>query len=67
MARNLQSKLGEADVVRVFDVNKDTVRRFAEDVQTSSTGGASIEMAESTAEAARDSVSPPSKHSHSPL
>lgn len=55
MAKNLQSKLGEDDLVRVFDVNKDSLRRFAEDVRTSSAGGASIELVDSTAKAAEDS------------
>lgn len=56
MAKNLQSKLAPADSIRIFDINKASVQRLAEEMKTSQAGGAVIETAGSAYEAAVDSV-----------
>ena len=58
MARNLQAKLPSSDIIRVFDLNPDSVQRFAEEAKALSSGAA-VEVANSVREAAEDSVSPP--------
>lgn len=55
MAKNLQSKLPPRDSVRIYDINKDAVRRLADEMKTSQAGGAVVEVAESVNEAAKDS------------
>ncbi|KAH8681086.1 3-hydroxyisobutyrate dehydrogenase [Xylariales sp. PMI_506] len=55
MAKNLQAKLAPSDSVRIFDLNKDAVRRLAEEMNTSQAGGAAVEVAQSVNEAAKDS------------
>ncbi|KAK2624484.1 hypothetical protein QTJ16_006434 [Diplocarpon rosae] len=54
MARNLQAKLPSSDTIRVFDVNAQSVERFANDTKALSTG-ASVEVATNAREAAEDS------------
>lgn len=55
MAKNLQSKLAPADSIRIFDINKASVQRLAEEMKTSQAGGAVVETAGSAYEAAKDS------------
>jgi hypothetical protein len=55
MALNLQSKLPSSDTIIVYDINTDSVTRFAAEVKSSS--GAKVEVATSPAEAAEGSVS----------
>ncbi|KAI0523646.1 NAD binding domain of 6-phosphogluconate dehydrogenase-domain-containing protein [Xylaria bambusicola] len=54
MAKNLQSKLSPSDSVRLFDINKDAMHRLAEDMRTSQSGGAVVELADNVADAAKD-------------
>lgn len=55
MARNLQAKLPSTDTIRVYDVNPESVDRFANDTKALSTG-ATVEIANNAREAAEDSV-----------
>lgn len=55
MAKNLQSKLAPSDSIRIFDINKASVQRLAEEIKTSQAGGAVVEAADSAYEAAKDS------------
>lgn len=57
MAKNLQSKLAPSDSIRIYDLNKEAVKRLAEEMQTSQAGGATVEIAQTVNEAARDAVS----------
>ncbi|KAI0401265.1 NAD binding domain of 6-phosphogluconate dehydrogenase-domain-containing protein [Xylaria palmicola] len=54
MAKNLQSKLSPSDSLCLFDINKDAMHRLAEDMRTSQTGGAVVELALNVAEAAKE-------------
>ena len=56
MARNLQAKLPSSDTLRVYDINSDSVNRFASEVKAAS-GGAAVKIASTVHEAAEDSVS----------
>jgi hypothetical protein len=58
MARNLQAKLPSSDTIRVYDINPDSVKRFAQETKALSSGAA-VEVASSVREAAEDSVGPP--------
>ncbi|KAK8090550.1 3-hydroxyisobutyrate dehydrogenase [Apiospora phragmitis] len=55
MAKNLQAKLPPSDSIRIFDINQSAVRRLAEDMKASQTGGAVLTTAETAKDAARDS------------
>ena len=55
MARNLQAKLPSTDTIRVYDINTESVDRFANDTKALSTG-ASVQVAATAREAAEDSV-----------
>lgn len=55
MAKNLQAKLPAEDSLLVFDINSDAVKRFLD--ETSSSGGAKVEVAETVRAAAENSVS----------
>lgn len=55
MAINLQSKLPSSDTIRIYDINTDSVTRFAAEVKSSS--GANVEIAATAAEAAENAVS----------
>ncbi|CAJ2512203.1 Uu.00g052180.m01.CDS01 [Anthostomella pinea] len=54
MAKNLQSKLSPSDSIRLFDINKDAMQRLAEEMQTSQTSGAVVELAAGVREASQD-------------
>lgn len=56
MARNLQAKLPSTDTLRVYDINVESVNKFANETRALS-GGAAVEVASSVREAAEDSVS----------
>lgn len=58
MARNLQAKLPSTDTLRVYDINSESVNKFANETKALS-GGAVVEVASSVREAAEDSVSFP--------
>lgn len=58
MAKNLQAKLPPKDSVQIFDLNKEAAQRLAQEMKTSQAGGATVEVAESVNDAARDSVCP---------
>jgi hypothetical protein len=58
MARNLQAKLPSTDTVRIYDVNKESLTRFADETKALSSGAA-VETASSVRDAAEDSVSEP--------
>ncbi|KAI0844194.1 putative 3-hydroxyisobutyrate dehydrogenase G6G8.5 [Daldinia vernicosa] len=55
MAKNLQAKLPPSDSVRLFDINGDAVKRLAEEMRTSQTGGATVELAHDVNDAAKES------------
>ena len=56
MARNLQSKLPPGDSVHLYDINRDAMRKLSDEMRESQTGGASIHLAESAQDAAKDAV-----------
>ena len=58
MARNLQAKLPSSDTIRIYDINSESMKRFADETKALSTGAA-VEVASSVREAAEDSVSIP--------
>ncbi|KAI8962305.1 putative 3-hydroxyisobutyrate dehydrogenase G6G8.5 [Daldinia sp. FL1419] len=55
MAKNLQAKLPPSDSVKLFDINSEAVKRLAEDMRTSQTGGAAVELASNVNDAAKES------------
>ncbi len=57
MARNLQAKLRPTDTVRLFDINKVAMEKLAQEMKSSTAGGAIVEVAESVADAAIYAVS----------
>jgi 3-hydroxyisobutyrate/3-hydroxypropionate dehydrogenase len=57
MARNLQAKLPSSDTLRIYDINPQTLERFANETKALSKG-ASVEIAENVREAAENSVGP---------
>jgi hypothetical protein len=56
MARNLQAKLPSSDTIRVFDINADSVQKFANETKALGSGAA-VKIAVSAREAAEDAVS----------
>ena len=60
MAKNLQSKLPPNDSVRLFDINKDAVKRLADEMRASQVGGAAVEVASNVNDAAKEAVRLPS-------
>jgi 3-hydroxyisobutyrate dehydrogenase len=58
MARNLQAKLPSSDTLRVFDINAESIQKFAEETKALGSGAA-VTIAASVREAAEDSVSFP--------
>jgi ornithine cyclodeaminase/alanine dehydrogenase-like protein (mu-crystallin family) len=56
MARNLQAKLPSSDTLRVFDINAESIQKFAKETKALGSGAA-VEIAASVREAAEDSVS----------
>ena len=57
MARNLQAKLPPSDSLRIFDINREAMQRLAGEMAASQAGGASVELADSVADASREAVS----------
>ncbi|KAF3065293.1 putative 3-hydroxyisobutyrate dehydrogenase, mitochondrial [Daldinia childiae] len=55
MAKNLQAKLSPSDSVRLFDINGDAVKRLAEEMRTSQTDGAVVELAHDVNDVAKES------------
>ncbi|KAH8787477.1 3-hydroxyisobutyrate dehydrogenase-like protein [Hyaloscypha sp. PMI_1271] len=53
MARNLQAKLPSSDTIRVFDINADSVQKFANETKALGSGAA-VKIAVSAREAAED-------------
>jgi len=58
MARNLQAKLSSSDTLRIYDINAESMKRFAEETKALSSGAA-VQVANSVRGAAEDSVSFP--------
>jgi 3-hydroxyisobutyrate dehydrogenase len=56
MARNLQAKLPSSDSLRVFDINAESIQKFANETKALG-NGAAVEIAANAREAAEDSVS----------
>jgi hypothetical protein len=56
MARNLQAKLPSSDTIGIYDINPDSMKRFADETKALSRGAA-VELSSSVREAAEDSVS----------
>ncbi|KAH6673938.1 3-hydroxyisobutyrate dehydrogenase [Plectosphaerella plurivora] len=54
MARNLQAKLPPSDSISIFDINKGAVESLKAEMQKSGSGGASIQVASSVAEASSE-------------
>jgi len=54
MARNLQAKLPSTDTLRIYDINTESVERFAKETKALGSGAA-VETASSVREAAEDS------------
>ncbi|KAK4248310.1 NAD binding domain of 6-phosphogluconate dehydrogenase-domain-containing protein [Corynascus novoguineensis] len=54
MARNLQAKLPPSDIIRVFDINKAAADKLVQEMASQQAGGASAQVAQSAADAARD-------------
>ena len=57
MAKNLQSKLPNTDTLRIYDINEQAIKRFVEETNASSGGGAAVEVASSIKETSQSSVS----------
>jgi len=64
MARNLQAKLPPSDTLRVFDINTESIQKFAKETKASGSGAA-VKIAATAREAAEDSVSLDSLLAHS--
>lgn len=64
MARNLQSKLPPSDTVRVYDINRGAAEKLAQEMSAQQAGGASVQVADSAADASREAVrdTPPGLH-----
>jgi hypothetical protein len=58
MARNLQAKLPSSDTIRIYDINVESMKRFADETKALSRGAA-VEVVSSVREASKDSVSFP--------
>lgn len=56
MARNLQAKLPSSDTLRVFDINAESIQKFANETKALG-NGAAVEIATNARETAEDSVS----------
>jgi len=55
MAKNLQAKLPSSDTLRIYDINTDSVNRFAQEIKALG-NGASVTVADGVRDAAEDSV-----------
>lgn len=69
MAKNLQAKLPPGDSLRIFDINREAAQRLAGEMAASQAGGASVELADSAADASKEAVSviSVSPQAHTPL
>lgn len=56
MARNLQSKLPPSDTVRLYDINRGAAEKLAQEMSAQQAGGASVQVADSAADASREAV-----------
>jgi hypothetical protein len=56
MARNLQAKLPSSDTLRIFDINAESIEKFANETKALGSG-ATVKIAATAREAAEDSVS----------
>jgi ornithine cyclodeaminase/alanine dehydrogenase-like protein (mu-crystallin family) len=56
MARNLQAKLPSSDTIRVFDINADSIQKFANETKALGSGAA-VKIVANAREAAEDAVS----------
>lgn len=56
MARNLQAKLPSSDTLRVYDINTESIQKFAKETKALGSG-ADVKVAANAREAAEDSVS----------
>ena len=56
MAKNLQAKLPPSDTIRLFDINKKAMEELSVEMKSSLAGGASVETADTVADAAKDAV-----------
>ncbi|KAL1859455.1 hypothetical protein Daus18300_009600 [Diaporthe australafricana] len=54
MAHNLQAKLSPSDSLRIFDINREAMQKLAADMAASQAGGASVELADSAADASQE-------------
>jgi ornithine cyclodeaminase/alanine dehydrogenase-like protein (mu-crystallin family) len=65
MAKNLQAKLPSTDTIRVYDINTQSIEKFANDIKALGKGAA-VEAASCVRDAAENSVSCPSMFLHFP-
>ena len=56
MAKNLQAKLPTSDTLRIYDINAESIERFAKETKALGSG-ASVQVSANVREAAEDSVS----------
>lgn len=56
MAKNLQEKLSPGDSISIFDINKDVTTSLKAEMDKGQTGGASVSVAQSAAEASSEAV-----------
>ena len=61
MAKNLQAKLPSSDTLRIYDINTESLKKFANDTKSLSSG-ATVEIAATIREAAEHSVSSPESY-----
>lgn len=57
MARNLQAKLPPSANLKIFDINREAMQKLAEEMAASQAGGATVELADSAADASQEAVS----------
>lgn len=55
MAKNLQAKLPASDTLRIYDINTESINRFAQETKALGTGAA-VTTADGVRDAAEDSV-----------
>lgn len=58
MARNLQAKLPSSDTLRIYDINPNSIEKFANETKALGSGAA-VQIAATVREAAENSVSYP--------
>lgn len=56
MAKNLQAKLSPKDNVSLFDINREIMQKLAGEMEAAQTGGASVALAPSAADASKNAV-----------